>query len=166
MKAWRFGSLVFGEGLRPTPLLLFFKREADGREGAISGRLARKATGVSPSDFARTGVFAENIPKLRGRTNRTYRTNRTGRRGRPFYTYAPLHPSPRRGVRSPFSVFRSPGRRRRPFAVGGKIWYTVRQFGLVVELADTQDLGSCASRREGSTPSGPINQRKLGSLEA
>ena len=98
--------MVFGEGLRPTPLLLFFKREADGREGAICGRLARKATGVSPSDFARTGVFAENIPKLRGRTNRTYRTNRTGRRGRPFYTYTPLHPSPRRGVRSPFSVLR------------------------------------------------------------
>ena len=36
------------------------KREDDGREGAISGRLARKATGVSPSGFARTGVFAEN----------------------------------------------------------------------------------------------------------
>ena len=35
------------------------KREDDGREGAISGRLARKATGVSPSGFARTGVFAE-----------------------------------------------------------------------------------------------------------
>ena len=69
-------------------------------------------------------------------------------------------------LRFPFSVFRSPGRRRRPFAVGGKIWYTVRQFGLVVELADTQDLGSCASRREGSTPSGPINDWKLGSLEA
>ena len=34
------------------------KREADGREGAISGRLVRKATGVSPSDFAHTGVFA------------------------------------------------------------------------------------------------------------
>ena len=34
------------------------KREDDGREGAISGRLARKATGVSPSGFARTGVFA------------------------------------------------------------------------------------------------------------
>ena len=33
------------------------KREDDGREGAISGRLARKATGVSPSGFARTGVF-------------------------------------------------------------------------------------------------------------
>ena len=30
------------------------KREDDGREGAISGRLARKATGVSPSGFART----------------------------------------------------------------------------------------------------------------
>ena len=36
------------------------KHEGDGREGAISGRLARKATGVSPSGFARTGVFAEN----------------------------------------------------------------------------------------------------------
>ena len=36
------------------------KRETDGREGAISGRLARKATGVSPSGFARIGVFAEN----------------------------------------------------------------------------------------------------------
>ena len=36
------------------------KREDDGREGSISGRLARKATGVSPSGFARTGVFAEN----------------------------------------------------------------------------------------------------------
>ena len=34
------------------------KREADGLEGAISGRLVRKATGVSPSDFAHTGVFA------------------------------------------------------------------------------------------------------------
>ena len=34
------------------------KREADGREGAISGRLVRKATGVSPSDFAHTGFFA------------------------------------------------------------------------------------------------------------
>ena len=34
------------------------KREDDGREGAISGRLARKATGVSPSGFARTGVLA------------------------------------------------------------------------------------------------------------
>ena len=51
--------MVFGEGLRPTPLLLSFKREDDGREGAISGRLARKATGVSPSGFARTGVLAE-----------------------------------------------------------------------------------------------------------
>ena len=36
------------------------KREDDGREGAISGRLARKATGVSPSGFACTGVFAED----------------------------------------------------------------------------------------------------------
>lgn len=27
--------------------------------------------------------------------------------------------------------------------------------GLVVKLADTQDLGSCVARREGSTPSGP-----------
>ena len=34
------------------------KREADGREGAVSGRLARKATGVSPFCFARTCVFA------------------------------------------------------------------------------------------------------------
>ena len=34
------------------------KREDDGREGAISGRLARKVTGVSPSGFAHTGVFA------------------------------------------------------------------------------------------------------------
>ena len=34
------------------------KREADGRKGAISGRLARKTTSVSPSGFARTGVFA------------------------------------------------------------------------------------------------------------
>ena len=34
------------------------KREDDGREGVISGRLARKATGVSPSGFARIGVFA------------------------------------------------------------------------------------------------------------
>ena len=58
MEAWRFGSLVFGEGLRPTPLLLSFKREDDGGEGTISGRSARKATGVSPSGFARTGVFA------------------------------------------------------------------------------------------------------------
>ena len=40
------------------------KREDDGREGAISGRLARKATGVSPSGFVRTGVFAgkEGLP--------------------------------------------------------------------------------------------------------
>ena len=30
------------------------KREDDGQEGAISGRFARKATGVSPSGFART----------------------------------------------------------------------------------------------------------------
>ena len=45
-------------GPRPTPQLLFLKREDDGREGAISGRLARKATGVSPSGFARTGVLA------------------------------------------------------------------------------------------------------------
>ena len=52
----KFGNLVFGEGLRPS--LLSFKREDDGREGAICGRLARKATGVSPSGFARTGVFA------------------------------------------------------------------------------------------------------------
>lgn len=29
-----------------------------GAEGAISGRLARKVTGVSPSGFAHTGVFA------------------------------------------------------------------------------------------------------------
>ena len=35
-----------------------FKREDDGREGAISGRLARKSTGVSPSGFARTDVLA------------------------------------------------------------------------------------------------------------
>ena len=40
-------------------LLRWLKREDDGREGAISGRLARKATGVSPSGFAHTGVFAE-----------------------------------------------------------------------------------------------------------
>ena len=46
-------------GRGPTPQRLFLKREADGREGAISGRLARKATGVSPSGFARTRVFAE-----------------------------------------------------------------------------------------------------------
>ena len=39
------------------------KRENDGREGAISGRLARKATGVSPSSFARIGVFAGNLPR-------------------------------------------------------------------------------------------------------
>ena len=40
------------------------KREADGREGAISGRLARRATGVSPSGFARTRVLAgkERLP--------------------------------------------------------------------------------------------------------
>ena len=71
--------------LRPTPLLLSFKREDDGREGAVSGRLARKATGVSPSGFARIGVFAGNwyLPifldttaflhccgKLRNRVNR------------------------------------------------------------------------------------------------
>ena len=37
------------------------KREDDGREGAISGRFARKATGVSPFGFARTGVFAGNF---------------------------------------------------------------------------------------------------------
>ena len=48
-----------GRGFVPTPLLHSFKREGDGREGAISGRLARRATGVSPSVFARTGVFAE-----------------------------------------------------------------------------------------------------------
>ena len=39
------------------------KREDDGREGAISGRLARKATGVSPSFFVHTGVFAESVPR-------------------------------------------------------------------------------------------------------
>ena len=38
------------------------RREADGREGAISGRLARRVTGVSPSDFARTRVFAGKRP--------------------------------------------------------------------------------------------------------
>ena len=58
LEVWRLGSLVSLEGLRPTPLHLSFKREDDGREGAISGRLTRKATGVSPSGFARTGVFA------------------------------------------------------------------------------------------------------------
>ena len=42
------------------------KREDDGREGAISGRSARKATGVSPSGFARTGVFAEDFPDIAG----------------------------------------------------------------------------------------------------
>ena len=42
------------------------KREDDGREGTISGRLARKATGVSPSGFARTGVFAEKWLWVRG----------------------------------------------------------------------------------------------------
>ena len=44
--------------LRQHMLPSSFKREDDGREGAISGRLARKATGVSPSSFARIGVFA------------------------------------------------------------------------------------------------------------
>ena len=34
------------------------KREDEGREGAISGRLARKTTDVSPSGFARTDVLA------------------------------------------------------------------------------------------------------------
>ena len=34
------------------------KREDDGREGAVSGRLARRATGVNPSGFARIGGFA------------------------------------------------------------------------------------------------------------
>ena len=53
------GLEVWFSGRGFAPLLLFFKREDDGREGAISGRLARKATGVSPSGFARTGVFAE-----------------------------------------------------------------------------------------------------------
>ena len=38
------------------------RREADGREGAISGRLARSVIGVSPSDFARTRVFAGKRP--------------------------------------------------------------------------------------------------------
>ena len=56
-------SRVFGEGPRPTPLHLSFKREDDERKGAISGRLARKATGISPSGFAHTGVFAANIPQ-------------------------------------------------------------------------------------------------------
>ena len=53
--------MVFLVGRCPTPLFLSFKREDDGREGAISGRLARKATGVSPSGFARTGVFAGKV---------------------------------------------------------------------------------------------------------
>ena len=61
------------------------KREDDGREGAISGRSARKATGVSPSGFARTGVFAE-----KGNSPLAQR----------------LRPSPRRGVL--FSVLCSP----------------------------------------------------------
>ena len=52
-------------GLRPTPLL---RREDDGREGAISGRLARKATCVSPSGFTRTGVFAGKEGSLISRT--------------------------------------------------------------------------------------------------
>ena len=34
------------------------RREDDGREGAVSGRLARRATGVNPSGFARIGGFA------------------------------------------------------------------------------------------------------------
>ena len=61
---WKSGGLVFGAGFRPTPLFLSFKREADGREGAISGRLARKAAGVNPSGFAHTGVLAgkEGLP--------------------------------------------------------------------------------------------------------
>ena len=61
MEGSRFALPSFREGLRPTPLLLSSKREDDGREGAISGHLARKATGVSPSDFARTGVLAEKV---------------------------------------------------------------------------------------------------------
>ena len=44
--------------LRQKDFLRQPKREDDGREGVISGRLARKATGVSPSGFARIGVFA------------------------------------------------------------------------------------------------------------
>ena len=36
-------------------------READGREGAICGRSAHKATGVSPSSFA-------HLSRLRGKT--------------------------------------------------------------------------------------------------
>ena len=40
------------------------KREDDGREGAISGRLARKATGVSPSGFALICVLAEKLPSV------------------------------------------------------------------------------------------------------
>ena len=50
-------------GLHPTPLL---KREDDGREGAISGRLTRKASGAGPSGFTRTGVFAGGNTPLRG----------------------------------------------------------------------------------------------------
>ena len=50
-------------GLHPTPLL---KREDDGREGAISGRLTRKASGAGPSGFTRTGVFAGGSTPLRG----------------------------------------------------------------------------------------------------
>ena len=38
------------------------RREADGREGAISGRLARSVIGVSPFGFARTRVFAGKRP--------------------------------------------------------------------------------------------------------
>ena len=45
--------------LRQKDFLRQPKREDDGREGAISGRLARKATGVNPSGFARAGVLAE-----------------------------------------------------------------------------------------------------------
>ena len=59
----------------PTPKFLSKrpKREDDGREGAISGRLARKATGVSPSGFARTGVLAGKLPQtvLIGRLGRS-----------------------------------------------------------------------------------------------
>ena len=59
LEAWKYS---FRGEASPHTLLLSFKREDDGREGAISGRLlARKATGVSPSGFSVETITPPNL---------------------------------------------------------------------------------------------------------
>ena len=46
-------------------------------------------------------------------------------------------------------------------AVAGKVWYTVWRYAGMMELVDMPDLGSCAERRVGSSPTTRTTEKGL-----